>query len=261
MLETGGSRVPQIVEKRTISPTTKKIPVHGDLADVRLGRLLGTLIRHQLTGQLLLGEGEQRREIILVSGRVVDLRSAYLEALGLGDILVACRHLDATNVENLVGEAAKLNLRFGELLRQRNLISPPQLFDALDRQIISKLAPVFTWESGPYRLERGFFDEELLEPRNLLLAKVAFGAARHSVEPEQFEEHFAKWLDQRVILNNSAPIRMNVLDLGNDEKRWMVTLKTPHTVQDLLDNSRLPPERLRELLAAMLQLRMLSRTS
>jgi Domain of unknown function (DUF4388) len=253
------SRMPAIAEKKTVRTTTTKLPLLGDLRKVPLGRVLSTIISKQLSGILELGENEQQREMVLLNGRILELRSGYLENRGLGDILVVRKNLNSAQLDALVAEARQNGIRLGELLRSKQLVGPNELFLALDRQVIEKLSDAFDWEGGRYEFRKGLFDSNIIEPRNLLLAKAAFEAARRASKPEEFEESFSRWMDQRVFLNSASPVRMNLLDLSNDEKRFLVNLKNPRSVRTILHESNLSAPDSRAILTAMIRLRMVTR--
>jgi hypothetical protein len=231
------------------------------LREVRLGRLLGTIIRKQMAGVLVLGEGTSTREVLIADGRVLEVRSNYLKDIGLGDILVRERHLDRAQLTPLLHEATRQGLRLGELLRAQQLVERGNLNDALNQQVVEKLAEVFNWESGRYRFEK---DEDLptvTEPRDLLLAKVAFQAARFAATERHFQRLFERWLDEPMALNPAAPVRANQVELTNDEKRFVFSLNGDKTLRRAIAESLLPEKTTKTILTAMYHLRMLTRAS
>lgn len=257
--DTAPSRMPANDDKIELRTTSIKLPLAGDISNVPIGRLLSTIIRHQLSGRLTLGSGDTTREMILLNGRLLELRSAYLANLGLGEMLANRQLIPEEHIQALVEEAARNNQRLGELLRSKRLLTTPQLSETLDLQVVEKLAPVFNWPEGEYRFHRDDSPPSILEPRNMLLANVAFRAARRAAAFENFEQRFAKWLDQRVVLNSDSPIRANQLDLDSTEKRFLFNLKKPHTVRDIISGGNMAFGEAQSLLTALLLLRMVRR--
>jgi len=257
--EAASTRPSATKEETDIRTTTTKLPLEGDLREVPIGRLLGIAVLRQLSGRLVVGDTAECRELVLLNGRLLDLRSPFVESLALGEMLAAHKLVDAALIDDLVAEASASGKRLGELLRARKLVTTQQLMETLDRQVIEKLATVFHWRDAPYRFAREDNPSDVIEPRNLLLAKVAFRAARRSAESMDFEERFAKWLDQRVKLNASSPIRGNMLDLDSNEKRFLVGLKNPRLIRDIISETSLPLRQAQSFLAALLLLRMVRR--
>lgn len=245
--------------KRDIETAGHKISTAGDLKTVNLGRLLGMLIRKQLSGKLILGEGDEMREILLADSRILEIRSRYLTKLGLGDLLILRHLLTEAELEQLLKEAAQQQRKLGELLRERQLITTTALFDVLQEQAVEKLKGVFAWSSGRYEFKRGEFTRQVAEPLNLLLAKAAFLAARQATDLQEFDNNFTDWLKQEVMLNPNSPIRSNALTLDGDEKRFVFSLKNGKNLRAAMRESRLPDEVVKGLTAALIQLRMIIR--
>jgi len=245
--------------KHDMEATGHKIPIAGDLKSVNLGRLLGMLVRKQLSGKLTLGEGNDTREILLSDGRILEIRSQYLTDLGLGDLLVQQHQLTEGQREALLKEAAQQGKKLGVLLREHQLLTTAALFDTLQKQAVEKLKDVFAWDAGRYEFKRGAFEQLVEEPINLLLAKAAFQAARRAVDLLEFENLFGDWLKREVKLNPNSPIRSNSISLDGDEKRFVFSLKNGKNLRAAMRDSKLPDEIAKALVAALIQLRMISR--
>ncbi|NLH49559.1 MAG: DUF4388 domain-containing protein [Myxococcales bacterium] len=240
-----------------IQAAGNKLPLSGDLAEIQPGRIFRTLIHKQPSGILILGDGPAKRELILQDGRILELRTAYLEQLGLGDILVRQKVLDAETLPELVAEATEQKLRLGDLLRLHQMIGTHILFEALDLQIAEKLADVFNWEKGRYEFHRNIKKPQIYEPRDILLVKTVFLAARLSSRNFPFEEKFAAMLDLPIRYNDASPIRLNALDLEPEEKRFLYRLERMKTLRQALTESRLPAEATEALLTAAIHLHLI----
>jgi CheY-like chemotaxis protein len=242
-----------------VSTGSKKIPLQGDLRDVRVERLINLAIRKQFVGTLALGAGPTARQLVIADGRVLQMLSKYLDNRGLGDILVRQKQLDPTYLNSMLHEAARQGLRLGEMLLAQRMVGPSALAYALGQQVIEKLADVFGWEAGPYQFTKDSVTS-VRDPLNLSLPRIAFQAARLYADPDRFEQWFGKWLGEPACLNHTAAIRPNMLELTAAEKRFLALLQGEKTLRRVLAESPLPPHQTKTLLTALIRLRMLTRT-
>jgi len=241
-----------------IKPIKKKIAKSGDLRDVPLGSLLSLLIKKSLSGILALGEGEQKRELVIAEGRVLEIRSGYIPGLELNAFLIAQGLIDKDALGPFLNQALQEGKKLGVVLRENQLINDYHLFNALREQAARKLADVFRWDQGPYAFAPGDLSEVVTEPLNLNLAKLAFRAARAGNDPSAFIERHHAWLDHKVKLKETAAIRPNLLDLTPDEKRFIFQLDGKRTISELLAEKALPESEMRSILSALITLGMLS---
>jgi CheY-like chemotaxis protein len=241
---------------------TNKVSLTGDLHDVPVGRLLAMIVGKRLAGSLVLGDGLRQRRLLVAEGRVLAVKSRYLPRLGLGDILVRWQGFDGAQLRPMLDEATRQSLRLGELLLAQKMIEPAALEQALNRQVVEKLADVFRWDGGHYEFIKNAKEiGKIPEPRNLMLAKVAFQAARAASDPGRFTQLFGIGQFERVAANPAAAIRANMLDLTADEKRFISELRGDKPVSRVVDEGPLSPDAAKSLLMAMLQLRMLGHAS
>ena len=242
-----------------LRPVKKKIAKNGDLSEIPLGSVLTVLIRKSMSGVLSLGDGDTHRSIVIDDGRVVDVRSAYLPGLGLGEILVAMGLVDAKALPPFLKQALDDRRRLGVVLRESQLIDDYNLFNALREQAVRKLADVFRWKTGAYSFDASLPSGTIHEPLNLNLAKLSFRSARLAADPGTFYEQFSAWIDQKVTLKESAAIRPNLLDLNADEKRFVFQLDGKRTIRQLVAEKGLPELEMRSILSALITLGMLAR--
>jgi len=246
-------------QSKEVEPAKRRIARTGDLQDVPFGRLIALLVKSNASGVLTLGMLENAREVLIDKGRIIELRSAYLNDLGLADILAMFGWVNAEVIKPFVDLALMNGQRLGGILREKGLIDDYQLFTALGEQVTRKLADVFNWRKGFYRFHALDPAPLVEEPLDLQFAKTAFQAARMSTNHTIFEDQYEPWLDSFTTVNDSSPIRMNLLPLSSQEKRFLFQLDGKRKLKSLLKEKMLPDREAKSLINALIKLGLLSR--
>jgi tetratricopeptide (TPR) repeat protein len=123
----------------------------GNLREAPFGVLLQALAVHGRTLVLEVTRNQLVKKIVLEGGVPVDCRSNLVQDT-LGGFLVAAGRLSEEDCHACLGRAAARGVPMGEVLVERGLLTPVDLFKALQQNLAKKLLDLFTWREGAFRL-------------------------------------------------------------------------------------------------------------
>ncbi|MDP8256155.1 MAG: DUF4388 domain-containing protein [Candidatus Alcyoniella australis] len=142
--------------------------LHGRAELDDIFRMFNVIHREERTGVLRLRCGDRGRDLYLVQGRLVDVRSDPFDPSEcLGRVLQRAGFVEQKDVINSLKKASGSKLRQGEALITLGLLNKELLNRTLKAQIETKLYPLFEWN----RIDFEFQDRERL-PGGLAMSNV-----------------------------------------------------------------------------------------
>ena len=125
----------------------------GTLDETPYAVLLLALAVKEESAVLELRRNQLQKTIIFDGGAPVDCRSNIATEM-LSRFLVAGGKLTEADERAAVSESAARGVPIGEVLTERNLISPSELYRALQQNLGRKLLEPFSWTSGTWSISR-----------------------------------------------------------------------------------------------------------
>ena len=122
----------------------------GDLAVTSYAVLLAAMARSGRTGGLLLVRKPVTKEIFLVEGRPVGCRSNLVHET-FGRFLRSEGLLSEEDYRSALSDSLSREIPLGEVLVQRGLLSPQEVYKNLQKNLARKLLDGFTWDRGEYK--------------------------------------------------------------------------------------------------------------
>jgi hypothetical protein len=137
----------------------KRYQYRGDLRQTALPEMLYTIYLHRVPGVVECSHGEVLKKVYLRDGAVIHAASTDRQD-SLGSFL---RSSDRISGEQFVLtdkiRASTPEKRHGELLIEHGILSPAQLYEAIQEQIRSVVWSLFGWEDGEVTFSIGDFEE------------------------------------------------------------------------------------------------------
>jgi hypothetical protein len=140
-------------------PEAKRYQYRGDLKETALPEMLHTIYLHRVPGRIECRHGEALKSILLRDGVVVHAASNDRHD-SLGTYLV--EHGKITPEQFTLTDrirSATSDKRHGELLIEHGVLSPAQLYAAIQEQIRSIVWSLFSWQEGDVAFSIGQFDD------------------------------------------------------------------------------------------------------
>lgn len=142
----GASQEPQAKNSRALV-------LKGALEELPFPALLHHLHGLRASGALLLRSGKKRKAIQLRDGRPVGVRSNQVGEC-LGNLLVRMGRIDAQTLKETLRRMRRGEGLQGEVLVAMEVLSEPEITNALRVQAEEKLFEIFEWTSGTFEFRR-----------------------------------------------------------------------------------------------------------
>ena len=138
----------------------KRFQYRGDLRQTALPEILYTIYLHRVPGAIECRRGEVLKKVVLRDGAVVQAASSDRED-SLGFFLLRAGKItqDQFTLTDKI-RANSTDKRHGELLIEHGILSPAQLYDAIQEHIRSIVWSLFSWDEGEVTFSIGEFEDE-----------------------------------------------------------------------------------------------------
>lgn len=178
----------------------------GDLEETPYAVLLVALAVSEANAVLELHRNQLQKTVIFDAGAPVDCRSNIATEL-LGRFLVATGRVKDADVNAAFAVAAARGVPIGEILVERKLLTPSELYRALQQNLGRKLLEPFSWTTGTWSLS---YDVPPLG--SVLRVKVPqlVVTGVQKVEPQENADAGASLANGQYLAISSNPL----LDLG-----------------------------------------------
>ncbi len=123
----------------------------GTLHDTPYPLILLALARKEKKGVLTLSRNQLSKEIVFEGGAPVECHS-NIATESLGRFLVANGKLSEDDYRSAIGKSAASAVPLEDVLTERKLISPSDLYRVLQQNLGRKLLEPFAWKSGTWSL-------------------------------------------------------------------------------------------------------------
>ena len=125
--------------------------LEGSLRDFGLADILQLIYFQKKTGVLALESRRDRVRLLFVEGNIVAAESRKrLEANRLGKVLVKRGILEEKELQSILDEQSRTNIKLGIILLSRGLVEKEVLQEILTEQIKETVVPIFSWKQGMY---------------------------------------------------------------------------------------------------------------
>lgn len=130
---------------------------HGDLAETALPEILHTVDRFQVPGVIEASREGVVKRVHIREGNVVHATSTDLED-SLGNFLLRTGRLSSRDFLDTMRVREQLKRRHGELLIERGILSPAEVYDAIRKQVEAIVWSLFYWREGRVTFTLGEFE-------------------------------------------------------------------------------------------------------
>ena len=127
------------------------VPRTGDLESMPYALLLLALAVAESSVVLELRRGQLQKTVVFDTGSPVECRSNIATEM-LGRFLVAAGKVREPDVHAAFAVAASRGVPLGEILTERKLLTPSELYRALQQNLGRKLLEPFSWTTGTYAI-------------------------------------------------------------------------------------------------------------
>jgi len=125
--------------------------LEGSLRDFGLADILQLIYFQRKTGVLVLESRIDRIRLLFVEGDIVGAESRKrIEANRLGKVLVKKEILEEKELQSILDEQSRTNIKLGMILINRGLVEKKVIQEVLTGQIKETVVQIFSWKQGTY---------------------------------------------------------------------------------------------------------------
>lgn len=208
----------------------------GSLADMPVPVVLKKIYDYRVPGVLTFQHGPAIKKIYVKDGRII-FASSNQKDDRLGEFLLRRGVID----EAIFQEASRRlrmnpDKRLGRILVEMGVLTPHQLFQAVQDQILAIVSSVFAWEEGVVHFVVGPSKDEELIQLHLPIPRAIVMGSRWLPNPQRCIEALGG-PDGYVEMAPQLRLEVHVLGLLPDERRLLPLLDGTRTLQTVLDQS------------------------
>lgn len=225
--------------------------LRGRLSDVGLPSVLGLLQQSKRTGLLSLVNAGVRKSVYFLDGRLVFAGSSLTQDR-LGEVLLRGGKISADEYLRL-SQRIRGGQRLGKALVEGGILSPKDLWWAIEQQVREIVWSIFNWEDGYFHFE----DDEL--PRrekitfDLDVEELVVEGIRRSDGTGAIKEHFIATDSVMEQTNKSGPVA-----LEPHERHVIQLADGKRTVMEICQESEIGEAETRKVLHTFLAVGVLS---
>jgi hypothetical protein len=220
----------------------------GSLVDVPVALLLLAHAQYHHTLLLELRRRQVWKRILLEDGVPVDCRS-NLEHETLGRYMLLEGKLGEEDFRASLSESASRGVPMGEVLLEKELVTPVELFRILQQNLAKKLLDLFTWSEGGFRwLEVPPHSASSLKVK---VPQLILTGATRFVPQERVDMAMGPLVGTRLVLNPRPPFSLEELRLNTRQEQLTEALRSGHRMGELAEATGLPVDEITRLLYAL----------
>jgi Domain of unknown function (DUF4388) len=224
---------------------TERGGLRGRLSDVGLPSVLSLLQESGRTGVLSLVNAGVRKSIYFLDGKLVFAGSS-LSQDRLGEVLLRGGRISADEYLRL-SQRIRGGQRLGKALVEGGILSPKDLWWAIEQQVKEIVWSIFNWEDGYFHFE----DDELPRKEKIIfeldVEKLVVEGIRRSEGSGAIREHFISTDCVVEITGKESPV-----ELEPHEKHVLGLVDGKRTVAEICQESEIGLSETRKVLHAFL---------
>ncbi len=211
----------------------------GSLGDVPFAVLLRALREDRRTGVIEVTRQQVQKRVILERGVPVDCQS-NLAHEKFGRFLVSIGRLTDVEFASTFSESLTRGVPHGEVLVERGLVKPTELFRLLQQCLAKKLLDIFPWSDGEFVV--GDEDVQVSAPLKVNVAQLILTGTTRFARQEDIDATVVTLLGQQLVVDPSSRVAVDELRMPAAHRALIDAAKTPQAMSDLaqvagLDNN------------------------
>ncbi len=250
-LQTLHAKIDQLIGAVEQQAVEGRIDINGNLQETSMPRILHNLYSLRATGLLHLERGDLKKVVYIKNGYPIFVRSNLVREF-LGQRLVNDGVISADELASSLDLAKDTGQKHGTALVTMGLLTPHQLNDALQQQIVDKLLDIFAWPQGDYRFVQAREFKQgvtsiVLSPANLILQGLKQHASR-----EQIAAILEPHMERYPQMAENPLYRFQEIQISSYDNRILEQCDGQSTLAEVLNRHQLSRKEVDPLLAALL---------
>jgi hypothetical protein len=225
------------------------MPETGTLDTTPYPQLLLTMAKGNRSGVLELQRNQLQKTIVFDEGSPVECRSNIATEM-LGRFLVSAGKVSESDVHAAFAVAATRGVPIGEILTERKLLTPTELYRALQQNLGRKLLEPFSWKSGTWSIS-----DQVPPLGSVLRVKVPQLIVTGIVKVETQEaadEAMIVVSGKYLAIDNDSPFDIEEIRLTKDQQKVVEAARKAMSFDEVRKTSGIDPDDLNRIVYALL---------
>ena len=210
--------------------------------------VLCALALHERTAILEIRRRQLEKRIVFENGIPVDCSSNLVHET-LGRFLISQGKLEESQFRECLGAAAERGLRLGELLVERELLTPYELFRMLQQNLAKKLLDGFSWQDGEFRILTGATEVE--SPLKVKVPQLVVTGICRFAPQTQINSSVGAWVGQRLAMHPEPFFPLDEIRLSKSQSKILEALDGPRRIDELAQGTGVSFDELTRFLYAL----------
>jgi hypothetical protein len=204
----------------------------GFLSDHSFIKVFYRLAVARETGRLLLGRGDQKKEIFFAGGHPVFVGS-NLPGERIGEYLVQQGAISQQQLQDALVIVGNFGNHLGNTLMGMKILTPHQFYEHLVGQLRAKIMRLILWTDGRYDFFKDVIYDGPKLPMQLDSLDILTESVRTLLPKDVLEKRLGDRFDAPLVHAHRAPIGVERLGLSGFEHRLYESMNDMRTPQDL----------------------------
>lgn len=219
---------------------SRKEPKRGTLSQVSAPSILQAARSFNFSGAIAFEKDDDRRLVYMHNGRIAFASS--VSSLDLfGEFLCGKGILTETQLREALDYGKRNNVMIGSALVALKMLHADRLFPLLEEQMRAIVAHVFSWDNGDYSFLAGVEAKPNEAIFKIPVSTCIYEGVKLNYSEERLKRHFGD-LNRLVAPNPNLADHLNGLTLSTKERQIVHFLSAPHSLQQVIQQSELPPQ-------------------
>lgn len=236
--------------------SAKKYEYRRDLRDTALPEMLYTIYMHRVPGVIEARRGDVLKKVFTRDGAVIHATSSDLDD-SLGAFLRQEGKLSEAQYADSMKAREASDKRYGALLIERDILTPTELYDAIQDQIRSIIWSLFGWDRGEVAFSIGAFEESDIIRIHLPLRQVILEGIKRAPDAKALVARLGR--KETVFQPTWSPESLIEAALNEEELRLLRMVDGKRTLYELCTRGPHSPAENARLVYAFFVLRLVRR--
>ena len=232
---------PEPEPEPAVAPETeprRKLGVSGNLSETPFPKLLYFLQKFRRTGALRVAHEHISKVVYLREGHAVFVTS-NLSNESLGRFMVQRGTISLEQYNSSLEHMLTTGRQHGAVLIEMGVLTPHQLYEALEAQIKEKILRIFAWDDGEYEFRPGRFEvDESLQLR-IPMFSLVFEGIKRFYHLARLERYFNEYKNQRLTRVKGSMLDEGTIALRPHEAKFVRLIDGERTVGKIIARSNL----------------------
>lgn len=202
----------------------------GTLEETSIAEMFFTIFRHKVPGLIEISREGVEKQIYINDGTVINASSSD-RSDSLGAYLYRNEKLTREQLIETNRMRAGSDKRHGEILIERGLLSPAELFESIRRQMEAIVWSVFSWQTGEVGFKIGEFSDPAMIKIHLPMRQVILRGIKHVKDAKALVARLGR---KRTVLRPSyCTEELIEIALDSDEYRLLRLVNGKRSLYDV----------------------------